>query len=51
MLASATVVYLLSSVSNSNDVRMARWPLRCSAYPLLHQVWGLNRHETQGDSK
>jgi len=31
MLASATVVYLLSSVCNSNDVRMARWPLRCSA--------------------
>jgi len=42
MLASATVVYLLSSVLNSNDVRMARWPLQCSADPLLHQVWGLN---------
>jgi len=42
MLASATVVYLLSWVCNSNDVRMARWPLHCSADPLLHQVWGLN---------
>jgi hypothetical protein len=42
MLASAPVVYLLSWVCNSNNVRMARWPLRCSAHPLLHQVWGLN---------
>ena len=22
---------------------MTRWPLPWSAYPLLHQVWGLNR--------
>jgi hypothetical protein len=29
--------------SYSNDVRMTRWPLRFSAYPLLHQVWALNR--------
>ena len=32
----------MSSVSQSNDARMTRWPFSFTAHPLLHQVWGLN---------
>ena len=28
--------FSMSSIPSSNDVKQARWPLRCSAYPLLH---------------
>jgi hypothetical protein len=42
MLSSATVVLLRRRFLTSNDARMTRWPLFFTAYPLLHQVWGLN---------
>src|SRR5206468_383368 len=43
ILSSAIVVFLRVVGSQSNDARMTRWPLPFSAYPLLHQVWGLHR--------
>ena len=39
---SSFVLKAVTSNAFAVAVALTRWPLRFSAYPLLHQVWGLN---------